>query len=181
MFATASAESCRVLTGGSVGLSERLYLTNACIWTRRHSPCTEAADRNVRLMTQDTGNTEKAELRVNFDAYVCSDDMPHTERTRAGGEPWRRPDGWHHSEVVAAIIECVHQNIVTVDPDFEVVDGSEGWVRFDATVIDNTGSVDDARIEIVTRFTPDGSPDHEGNDGETTTEQFSLDDALDNL
>lgn len=132
-------------------------------------------------MSQTTDSTKQTELRVNFDAYVCSDDMPHTERTRAGGEPWRRPDGWHHSEVVAAIIEAVHDEIVAVDPDFDLVDDRVGWVTFDTVVVDGIDSVDDNRIELVTRYTPDGAPDHKGNDGESTTEQFSLDDALDNL
>lgn len=118
------------------------------------------------------------ELRVEFEAFVRSDNMPYRDRTRAGGVPWERPDGWHYTELVAVVIEATHDDVVDVSVPFESLD-EDGLVKYDATVRGGTEELDDDRVDVLTRYTPDGEPTRETFD--TSTEEFDIDDALENL
>lgn len=126
----------------------------------------------------DAADAATVELRVDFDALVTSPLMPHRERTRADGTPWRRPTGWHHAEVVAVVVEALFEPVLAVETPFEPL-GRDGWVRYEATVRPGTDALDDERVAVVDRYTPEGDPDRTG--GETTTADFDVDDALDRL
>ncbi|ERG97052.1 hypothetical protein [Haloquadratum walsbyi] len=124
-------------------------------------------------------DTERATIRIDYDAVVSSDDMPHIERTRADGTPWRTPDGWSYQEIVAVIIEAKNSEIINIEAPFEFPRGPDDRPKCDCIVIDGTQEIDDERVELITQFEPDGSPSR--TEGDTTTEQFSLDDALDKI
>ena len=128
---------------------------------------------------RDQDNTEPATIRIDYDAVVSSDDMPHIERTRADGTPWRTPDGWGYQEIVAVIIEAKNDKIINIETPFEFPRGPDDRPKCDCTVIKDTQEITDDRVELITQFEPDGSPNR--TEGETSTEQFSLDDALDKI
>ncbi len=74
-----------------------------------------------------SADTEAVELRVDFDGFVCSDEMPYRERTRADGAPWRRPDGWHDTELVAVVVEALCEGVLNVAVPFGLLD-DDGYV-----------------------------------------------------
>ena len=76
--------------------------------------------------------------------------------------------------MIEAMIDGVH-NVETPLQRSNAVDAYE----FDATVTAGTEQIDDERIDRVTRQTPDGPPTRQ--EGETSTEEFDLDDALSNI
>ena len=88
------------------------------------------------------------------------------------------PEGWNLSECVAVLLEATHERIHRVETPLRRADAVDGY-EFEATVTAGTERVDDDRVSVVTRHTPEGSPTR--HEGEETTEEFDLDDALGNL
>jgi hypothetical protein len=116
------------------------------------------------------------------------------------------PDGWTHFEMIAAALEAEldGDGVVGVDPDPDgAVGSSTHW--YDATVrTDETGEpgeIDHEHVRVASVGSDDGEGDGSdddagsggdadggdptqttlGHDGETTTEEFDVDDALDRL
>jgi hypothetical protein len=123
-------------------------------------------------------DTESVDLHVDFAAILQSDDVPHRDRTRANGLPWRPPAGWHHAEVVAVVTEALFTEVVEVETPFEVL-RADGMVKYRATVRADTESLPDDRVRVVDRPDTDGPPSRREFD--SSTETFDVGDALDNL
>ena len=107
------------------------------------------------------------------------------------------PDGWTHFEMIATALEAELDGVVSVgtDPD-GAVGSSTHW--YDATVTTDETDHEHVRVASVGSDDDDGSEDSDagsggnadgddptqttlGHDGETTTEAFDVDDALDRL
>lgn len=123
-------------------------------------------------------DTESVDLHVDFAAILQSDDVPHRDRTRANGLPWRPPTGWHHAEVVAVVVEALFTEVVEVETPFEML-RADGMVKYRATVRADTESLPDDRVRVVDRPDTDGPPSRREFD--SSTETFDVEDALDNL
>ena len=114
------------------------------------------------------------------------------------------PDGWTHFEMIAVALEVEVDGVVAVDPDPDGAVGSAThW--YDATV--TTDATDHDHVRVASVGNDDGGddgtegdgvgaesadadagsdPDEStqttlGHDGETTTEEFDVNDALDRL
>lgn len=124
-------------------------------------------------MEEDT-----ARLRVDYSALASDPNLPGADRTRANGTPVTLPEGWNLSECVAVMIEAMVDQVHTVETPLQRADAVDAY-EFEATVAEGTAQIDDERISLVTRHVPEGSPTR--HEGETTTEEFDLDDALGNL
>jgi|APHM01.1.fsa_nt_gi hypothetical protein len=117
-------------------------------------------------------------LRVDYAALATDPNLPGAEHTRADGTPITLPDGWNLSECVAVMIEAMVEEVHDVETPLQRSDAADAY-EFEATVTAGTEQIDDERIDRVTRHAPDGPPTR--HEGETSTEEFDLDDALSNL
>lgn len=138
--------------------------------------------------------TESATLAVESWAYETAN-LPRV-----------LPDGWTHFETIAAALEAEIDGVVAVDPDPDGAVGSAThW--YDATVTTDAVDHDHVRVASVGGDEGDDGDDGSegvdggdesadtdagndpsestqttlGHDGETTTEEFDVNDALDRL
>ncbi len=122
--------------------------------------------------------TSHVTLRVDYSALATDPNLPGAERTRADGTPVTLPEGWNLSECIAVMIEAVVDEVHNVEMPLQRSDAVDAY-EFEATVTAGTEQIDDERIVRVTRQAPDGPPTR--HEGETSTEEFDLDDALSNI
>ena len=122
--------------------------------------------------------TSRVRIRVDYSELATDPNLPGAGHTRADGTPITLPEGWNLSECVAVMIEAMIDEVHNVETPLQRSNAVDAY-EFDATVTAGTEQIDDERIDRVTRQTPDGPPTR--HEGETSTEEFDLDDALSNI